>query len=94
VAASEGLPASLRLLARAGRPGRRLAARLDLLRSIGVASALARRREERAFRRFGNAPWGVYTRIWSEAAAELGAEHLDTSLTAVVERLRASAVPA
>jgi cyanophycin synthetase len=62
-------------LARAGRPGREAAVRLDLLHSIGVREARRRKRDDRMVAAIpgGNVRPG-YTRIWTEAAHALDAE--------------------
>jgi D-alanine-D-alanine ligase-like ATP-grasp enzyme len=55
---------------RAGRPGRELGARVDLVASTGVRQSLRRRREEPLLRSYRTA---VYEELWREAAAALGA---------------------
>ena len=67
--------AVLDVLPRGGRPGRELAVRLDLLRSLGLRNVWARARDESrlgamqsADRRLG------YEAIWRDAADELGAQ--------------------
>lgn len=68
-------PASvLNALAHAGRPGRELAVRLDLLRAAGPRHSLQRLRDDVRRRRGGDAGLSVYAEIWSEAAAAAGAE--------------------
>src|SRR5262245_31046620 len=59
----------------AGRPGRELGVRLDLLRSTGVRYARQRRREEERLTALASDPRkSAYRVIWQEAADELGAE--------------------
>jgi len=59
----------------AGRPGRELGVRLDLLRSTGVRYAIQRRREEELASTLARDPGkSAYRVIWQEAADELGAE--------------------
>ena len=59
----------------AGRPGRELGVRLDMLRSTGVRYALQRRREEERLTTLASDPGkSAYRVIWQEAADELGAE--------------------
>jgi len=59
-------------MARLGPAGRRAGARLDILRSTGLAYARRRLREEAALA--ASSPGRhVYARIWSEAAEEVGA---------------------
>ncbi len=62
-------------LDRAGRPGRELGVRLDLLRSTGVRYALQRRREEELLTTLASDPRkSAYRVIWQHAADEIGAE--------------------
>ena len=62
-------------LDRAGRPGRELGVRLDLLRSTGLRYALQRRREEERLTALASDPRkSAYRVIWQQAADELGAE--------------------
>ena len=59
----------------AGRPGRELGVRLDLLRSTGIRYAMQRRREEaRVADSATDARSSAYGMIWQQAAEELGAE--------------------
>lgn len=65
----------LNAIARTGRPGRELAVRLDLVRSLGLRQAWRRRREEaRAAARPQGGIRPGYRRIWLDAAREVGAE--------------------
>jgi len=59
----------------AGRPGRELGVRLDLLRSTGMRYAIQRRREEAKLAKLAADPRrSAYRPIWQQAADELGAE--------------------
>ena len=63
------------LMARLGRPGRGLSARLDLLSFAGPRYYLRRLRDQRRYARFRDgARDALYERIWREAAAAVGAE--------------------
>jgi cyanophycin synthetase len=64
----------LERLARAGKPGCEIGARLDLARSLGLRAAGRRARDDRALGRLAASRDAVYGRLWSEAAAEVGAE--------------------
>jgi D-alanine-D-alanine ligase-like ATP-grasp enzyme len=55
---------------RAGRPGRELGARIDLVVSAGVRQSLRRLRDEPLLRSYRT---GVYEELWREAAEALGA---------------------
>lgn len=71
---------SLEALCRGGRPGRELAIRLDLLRAIGPGEAWRRKRDDAKLgRRNGDGRRPGYTRIWTDAAREVGAEVIDRS---------------
>ncbi|HWM54249.1 MAG TPA: hypothetical protein VNO20_02520 [Solirubrobacterales bacterium] len=62
-------------MARLGRPGRNLAARLDLLGFAGVGYYLHRLRDQRRYSRFyKGARDAVYDQIWREAATAVGAQ--------------------
>jgi cyanophycin synthetase len=70
--------ALLELVGRAGRRGRRLAAGVDLVRSVGVGEARRRRRdEERLAALEGDGRRPGYTAMWHEAAAGAGAVAAD-----------------
>jgi D-alanine-D-alanine ligase-like ATP-grasp enzyme len=70
--------ALLELLGRVGRPGRRLAAGVDLTRSVGMGEARRRRRDEqRLVGLTGDGRRPGYTRMWHEAAADVGADVAD-----------------
>jgi len=59
----------------AGRPGREVGVRLDLLRSTGVRYALQRRREEERLSALARDPRkSAYRVIWQHAADEVGAK--------------------
>ncbi len=59
----------------AGRPGRELGVRLDMLRSTGIGYALQRRREEERATTLASDPGkSAYRVIWQEAADAVGAE--------------------
>lgn len=63
-----------RALAGLGRPGRRLAARVDLVGFAGVGYYLRRGRDQGRFARLGaGARNALYERIWREAAMTVGA---------------------
>jgi D-alanine-D-alanine ligase-like ATP-grasp enzyme len=65
-------------LGRAGRPGRELAVRLDLIRATGARVAFDRLREERTARSgVVRSKYDAYRELWSAAAAELEAETID-----------------
>ncbi len=71
---------ALDALGRAGSPGRAVAPRLDLLRSIGLRYALREQRHRRAARSLpSDGRRAGYVERWSEAACQLGAEALDLS---------------
>ena len=74
-AADALLTGGLRTIAGGGRTGRELAARLELVRTLGPSVAGRRLVQERRFARLDRAGTrdALYGRIWSEAAAELGA---------------------
>jgi D-alanine-D-alanine ligase-like ATP-grasp enzyme len=62
-------------LGRSGGPARELAVRIDMVRSVGVRSAWQRQVQDRQLRGLDTQPEeDPYTRIWRDAAAELGAE--------------------
>jgi D-alanine-D-alanine ligase-like ATP-grasp enzyme len=62
-------------LGSAGRPGRELGVRLDILRSTGVHYARQRRREEALATAMASDPGrSAYRVIWQQAADEVGAE--------------------
>jgi glutathione synthase/RimK-type ligase-like ATP-grasp enzyme len=62
-------------LGSAGRPGRELGVRLDVLRSTGVRYARQRRREEALLTELARDPRkSAYRVIWQQAADEVGAE--------------------
>jgi len=62
-------------LGSAGRPGRELGVRLDILRSTGVRYARQRRREEALLTALASDPRkSAYRVIWQRAADEVGAE--------------------
>jgi glutathione synthase/RimK-type ligase-like ATP-grasp enzyme len=62
-------------LGAAGRPGRELGVRLDVLRSTGVRYARQRRREEALLSALASDPRkSAYRVIWQRAADEVGAE--------------------
>jgi cyanophycin synthetase len=62
-------------LGSAGRPGRELGVRLDVLRSTGVRYARQRRREEALLSALASDPnKSAYRVIWRRAADEVGAE--------------------
>jgi cyanophycin synthetase len=62
-------------LGAAGRPGRELGVRLDVLRSTGVRYARQRRREEALLTALASDPRkSAYRVIWQQAADALGAE--------------------
>jgi cyanophycin synthetase len=62
-------------LGSAGRPGRELGVRLDVLRSTGVRYARQRRREEALLTALASDPRkSAYRVIWQRAADEVGAE--------------------
>src|SRR5688572_3289601 len=62
-------------LGSAGRPGRELGVRLDILRSTGVRYARQRRREEALLTAMASDPGkSAYRVIWQQAADEVGAE--------------------
>jgi len=62
-------------LGSAGRPGRELGVRLDILRSTGVRYARQRRREESLLTALASDPRkSAYRVIWQRAADEVGAE--------------------
>ena len=67
-------------LSRAGRPGREVAVRLDLLRSIGLREARQRHSDDEAIAgmRHDGARAG-YRSMWLDAARELGAQLTDLS---------------
>jgi cyanophycin synthetase len=67
-------------LARGGRPGRELAVRADLLRSVGVREAWRRGRDTARRQRLprGREQPG-YRRLWQAAAEQVGAEFVDLS---------------
>lgn len=68
-------PLVLGLLPRAGRGGRELAVRLDLLRSLGIRHAWARRRDAARVDAIPtDGSRAGYEEIWRDAAGELGAE--------------------
>ena len=70
--------ALLELVGRAGRRGRRLAAGVDLVRSVGVGEARRRRRDdERLAALEGDGRRPGYTGMWHEAAAGAGAVAAD-----------------
>jgi D-alanine-D-alanine ligase-like ATP-grasp enzyme len=59
----------------AGRPGREVGVRIDLLRATGLRYALQRRREEERLSALARDPAkSAYRVIWQEAADEVGAE--------------------
>jgi len=62
-----------------GRPGRKLAARADLLRSTGLRHVARRVRQPGRVARLAELRRGLYDEIWREAAAEVGAEVADLS---------------
>jgi cyanophycin synthetase len=64
-------------LLRAGRPGRELGTRLDLLRALGPAGAWRRVRGDARLRELSAARGELYREIWAEAAAAVGAELVD-----------------
>lgn len=65
-------------LARGGRPGRELAIRIDLLRSVGVGEARRRKRDDaKLAKRTSDGRRPGYTRLWTKAAQALGAEVVD-----------------
>ena len=65
---------ALDLASRRGGALRELATRVDAVRGLGLRGALQRVRAERELAAHGDEPWdAVYLRIWSDAAAELGA---------------------
>lgn len=62
-------------IARLGRPGRSLSARLDLLSFTGPGYYLRRLRDQRRYARFPDAARdALYEGIWREAAVAVGAE--------------------
>ncbi len=62
-------------LGRAGGPGRELAVRADIVRSVGIRAAWRRQAYDRRLRQLDVGPAeDPYTRIWRDAADELGAE--------------------
>jgi D-alanine-D-alanine ligase-like ATP-grasp enzyme len=62
-------------LGSAGRPGRELGVRLDILRSTGIRYARQRRREEALLTALASDPRkSAYRVIWQRAADEVGAE--------------------
>jgi D-alanine-D-alanine ligase-like ATP-grasp enzyme len=62
-------------MARLGRPGRGLSARLDLLGFAGPGYYLRRLRDHRSYSRFpARARDALYERIWRDAAAAVGAQ--------------------
>jgi cyanophycin synthetase len=65
----------LDVLPRAGRPGREVAVRLDLLRSLGVRQLWARARDEARLAKIptGGSRMG-YEEMWRDAADEIGAQ--------------------
>lgn len=68
------------VLNRAGKPGRELGVRLDLLRSTGMRYAWRRRSEDARVSKLGADPARRgYTAVWREAAEELGADVVDLS---------------
>lgn len=78
--AESTITAVLDAIGTAGRPGRELAVRLDLLRSVGVGEARRRRGHDARLATFtsdGRRPG--YQRLWSDAARELGAQMVDLS---------------
>ncbi|MEA2385232.1 MAG: hypothetical protein QOH72_5203 [Solirubrobacteraceae bacterium] len=67
-------------LGRAGAPGRHVAPRLDLLRSVGLGYAWREQRHRRAARAGeGDGRRAGYLERWSQAAAEVGADAADLS---------------
>ena len=62
-----------------GPPGRELAVRLDLLRSLGPRWAWRRFRAESQYERHDSGRTPTYRVIWEEAADALGAEIVDLS---------------
>jgi cyanophycin synthetase len=64
-------------LLRAGRPGRELGTRLDLLRALGPAGAWRRVRGDARLRELAGARGPLYREIWAEAAEAVGAELVD-----------------
>jgi cyanophycin synthetase len=71
---------TLATVSRSGRPARELAIRLDLLRAIGPAEAWRRKRDDaKLARRNGDGRRPGYTRIWTDAASEVGGEVIDHS---------------
>src|SRR5213078_2712493 len=65
----------IRLLDAAGKPAWELAAGVDIFRAAGWEYVLQHRRDNIAHASLGTGPRdAVYRRIWSDAAAELGAE--------------------
>jgi cyanophycin synthetase len=65
-------------LAGGGRPGRELAIRIDLLRSIGPGEAWRRKRDDaRLAQRASDGRRPGYTRIWADAAQAIGAQMAD-----------------
>lgn len=79
----------LKAIARAGRPGRELAVRLDLLRAAGVRHSIQRLRDDVRRRGSGDAGLAVYSEIWREASEAVGAELED--LTGGFLRMRRGA---
>ena len=69
---------ALEALGRAGPPGRAVAPRLDLLRSIGIGYALREQRRRHAARSLNGRRAG-YLERWSEAARVLGGQARDLS---------------
>lgn len=66
------------LAARGGRPGRELAAAVDLLRAAGVRPSLTRARQRRQLKLMtGPIRDSLYHAIWAEAAERIGAELSD-----------------
>jgi cyanophycin synthetase len=62
------------LIARAGEPGRELARRLDVARSVGVRSAIRLRAQQAMLEELQSHRRGVYRDIWDEAAQAAGAQ--------------------
>lgn len=62
-------------LGRSGGLARELAVRMDMVRSVGLSAAWRRQAHDRQIQRLDTQPdEDPYTRIWRDAAAELGAE--------------------
>ena len=64
-------------LGRAGRPGRQLGARIDLVRATGLRHAARRMRDAEKLGQLGRARRALYERIWRDAASAVGAEVVD-----------------